>query len=271
MSHRHIFYISDRTGNTAKAIGQSLLSQFDGLEVQSTLLPFTDTAEKVERVARQINEASENSPQKPIVFNTLVDPYHQQIIATTDAVIIDLYHQFTGLLENALQVDSSHATGMVHEKFEYSEYQSRIDAIEYATKYDDGVINKQYEDAKVILLGVSRSGKTPTCIYLAVNFSIKAANYPLTGEVLESGKLPKSLLEHLDKCIGLTLSPNQLYEMRQKRRLGSDYSSLSTCVHEIRLAEKLYDHYNIPTIESTATSVEEISVNILQLKNLTLY
>src|SRR5210317_2113423 len=100
MSHRHIFYISDRTGNTAKAIGQSLLSQFDGLEVQSTLLPFTDTAEKVERVARQINEASKNSLQKPIVFNTLVDPYHQQIIATTDAVIIDLYHQFTGLLEN---------------------------------------------------------------------------------------------------------------------------------------------------------------------------
>ena len=270
MSHRHIFYISDRTGNTAKAIGQSLLSQFDGLEIESTLFSFINNAEKVEYVAKKINEASKINQRKPIVFNTLVNPHHQKIIASTDAFVIDLYHHFTGLLENELEINSSQATGMVHEKFEYTDYQLRVDAIEYATKYDDGVINKQYEDAKVILLGVSRSGKTPTCIFLAVNFSIKAANYPLTGEVLETGKLPDSLCQHLDKCIGLTLSPNQLYEMRQKRRPESEYSEHATCVREIRLAEKIYDQYKIPVVESTATSVEEISVNILQLKNLTL-
>lgn len=268
MPRRHIFYVSDRTGKTAEAVGKSLLSQFDALEIESKTFSFVDSSEKVKHVAHTINQVSSEENCECIVFNTLVNPDHQKIIFETHACVIDLFGEFIRPLEKSLQMTSSHAKGITHEKFEYEEYQSRIDAVDYTLSCDDGVRFEQYDKADVILLGVSRSGKSPTCIYLAINFSVKAANYPLSMEELESGVLPQVLIDNLDKCVGLTLSVNQLFEMRQKRRPHTKYSEFSNCQRELRLAEKIYEDYKIPYIESTATSIEEISVRLLQLKNL---
>ena len=265
---RHVFYLSDRTGKTAEAIGQSLLSQFGDYQFESKVYSFLDTIEKVKEAATIINQTSETNKEESIVFNTIVNSDHQKIIAETNSCVIDLFGEFISPLEQSLNTVSSYASGMAHEKFEFQEYNARIDAIDFTLSYDDGVRFSEYEKADIVLLGVSRSGKSPTCIYLAMNFSVKAANYPLSEEQLDSGKLPDSLINNLDKIVGLTISPKQLFEMRQKRRPGTEYSSFATCEKEIKQAKRLFEDYKIPFVESTSTSIEEISVQLLKLKEL---
>jgi len=152
--------------------------------------------------------------------------------------------------------------GQAHGLVNFAEYEQRINATNYAMAHDDG-IDVNYGDAEVILVGVSRSGKTPTCLYMALQFGIKAANYPLTQEDLERQEIPQRLRAHRERLYGLTIDPVRLQQVRQQRRPGSRYATLEQCKWEVAVAEKLLRREGIAMLSTTHTSIEEISSKIL--------
>lgn len=268
---RCVFFISDGTGITSETLGHSLLAQFPGARLRQVRIPFVDNLDKAIEVANQIREAGRRDGARPIVFSTLVS---REIIAATrdaDALFIDLFEQFIGPLETELGVRSTHTVGRFHGIADSSDYKARIEAINFAMTHDDGVsTNGELSDADVVLVGVSRSGKTPTSLYLAMQFGVKAANYPLIPEDFERNKLPGELHNFRKKLFGLTIAPERLVQIRQERRPDSRYASLENCRYEIEAAQKLMRRENIPWLDSTTKSIEEISAVILQavrLKN----
>ena len=265
---RSVFYVSDRTGKTAESIGQSLLSQFDSVEFEHKTFPFVCTKTEAQFVASEIKNNSVKTGKEPIVFSTLVNDEFQQFISSSDACVISLFNAFIGPLEKSLQIDSSHTIGVPHEEYGDEGYKKHMDAIDFTLKSDDGIRTNQFRLADIILLGVSRSAKTPTCLYLAMNFSIKAANYPLTDDDLENEELPGCLLPYIDKIIGLTIRPNQLSAIRQQRRPKTDYASLKKCQKEIKQAECIMKNHGLFVLDSTAMSIEEIAVNLVKEKEL---
>lgn len=268
---RCVFFISDGTGITSETLGHSLLAQFPGARLRQVRIPFIDNLDKAIEVSNQIREAGRRDGVRPIVFSTLVS---REIIAATrdaDALFIDLFEQFIGPLETELGVRSTHTVGRFHGIADSSDYKARIEAINFAMTHDDGVsTNGELSDADVVLVGVSRSGKTPTSLYLAMQFGVKAANYPLIPEDFERNKLPGELHNFRKKLFGLTIAPERLVQIRQERRPDSRYASLENCRYEIEAAQKLMRRENIPWLDSTTKSIEEISAVILQavrLKN----
>lgn len=268
---RCVFFISDGTGITSETLGHSLLAQFPSARLRQVRIPFVDNLDKAIEVANQIREAGRRDGVRPIVFSTLVS---REIIAATrdaDALFIDLFEQFIGPLEAELGVRSTHTVGRFHGIADSSDYKARIEAINFAMTHDDGVsTNGELSDADVVLVGVSRSGKTPTSLYLAMQFGVKAANYPLIPEDFERNKLPGELHNFRRKLFGLTIAPERLVQIRQERRPDSRYASLENCRYEIEAAQKLMRRENIPWLDSTTKSIEEISAVILQavrLKN----
>lgn len=262
---RTAFFISDGTGITAQTLGQSLLTQFPDAHFREIRIPFVTDRARALDCARQIRVAAERDGVRPIVFSTLVNPESVAGLREADALFIDLFEQFIGPLESELDMRSTHAVGRFHGIAESSGYQARIEAINYTLAHDDGVSSHNgLESADVILVGVSRSGKTPTSLYLAIQFGIKAANYPLIPEDFERNRLPGALSAHRDKLFGLTIDPERLARVREERRPNSTYASLSNCRHEIAAAQKLMRRENIPWIDSTTKSIEEISATIMQ-------
>ena len=265
---RSVFYVSDRTGKTAESIGESLLSQFDDIEFEHKTYSFVNSKADAQRIANVIQQNAITTGMEPLVFSTMVNEKLQRYISSTDACVISLFNAFIEPLEKSLQTESSHTIGKPHEEYGDKQYNKHIDAIDFALKNDDGKRTNHYDIADIILVGISRCAKTPTCLYLAMNFSIKAANYPLTDDDLNSEELPGFLLPYLDKIEGLTIRPNQLSAIRQQRRPKSDYSSLRKCQEEVRCAENMMNHHNIYMLDSTAMSIEEIAVNIVKEKEL---
>jgi len=264
-SMRTAFFISDGTGITAETLGNSLLTQFPDMRFQLERIPFVNNAARLADCTHRIQTARERDGMRPLVFSTLVNPDTVSKLKRVDALYIDLFEQFMGRLEEELQVRSSHAVGRYHGIVENNRYQARIEAINYTMAHDDGLATDNgLEGADVILVGVSRSGKTPTSLYLAMQFGIKAANYPLIPEDFERGKLPGELHRHREKLFGLTISPQRLSRIRQERRPNSHYASVENCFSEISEAQKLMRRENIPWIDSTAKSIEEISATIMQ-------
>ncbi|MES9927703.1 MAG: pyruvate, water dikinase regulatory protein [Candidatus Thiodiazotropha sp. 6PDIVS] len=261
---RTVYFLADHTGITVEAMGRSLLSQFDGFEYETVHWPFIDNLDKARRVAERINQTTIESGQKPIVFTTLVDPSIRDYFKTLDVPVMDFFETFSARLEDELKIPSSHALGRFHTTNNGRAYDQRIHAVNFALNNDDGAITKNYETAELILVGVSRSGKTPTCLFLGLQHSILAANYPLTDDDLHSDLLPKALTAYRDKLYGLTIDPQQLQRIRQERRPGRRYSSLEQCKMEVKLAEDLFKHYNIPYLETTSMSIEEISARLMQ-------
>lgn len=262
---RTAFFISDGTGITAETLGHSLLTQFPDLKCRQVRIPFVDDLDKAFDCARQIRDAAQRDNVRPIVFSTLVNPETVAGLRQADALFIDLFEQFIGPLESELDMRSNHAVGRFHGIAESSEYKSRIEAINFAMSHDDGISsNGELADADVILVGVSRSGKTPTSLYLALQFGVKAANYPLIPEDFERNKLPGELHLYRKKLFGLTISPERLSQIRQERRANSRYAALENCLYEIDAAQKLMRRENIPWLDSTAKSIEEISATIMQ-------
>jgi [pyruvate, water dikinase]-phosphate phosphotransferase / [pyruvate, water dikinase] kinase len=262
---RTAFFISDGTGITAQTLGQSLLTQFPDAHFREIRIPFVTDRARALDCARQIRIAAERDGVRPIVFSTLVNPESVAGLREADALFIDLFEQFIGPLEAELDMRSTHAVGRFHGIAESSGYQARIEAINYTLAHDDGVSSHNgLESADVILVGVSRSGKTPTSLYLAIQFGIKAANYPLIPEDFERNRLPGALAAHRDKLFGLTIDPERLARVREERRPNSTYASLANCRHEIAAAQKLMRRENIPWIDSTTKSIEEISATIMQ-------
>jgi regulator of PEP synthase PpsR (kinase-PPPase family) len=200
MPHRkRVFFISDRTGITVEALGSSLLTQFADLDFMRMTLPFIDTVEKAREVVIQVNEAHKESGQRAIVFSSIVDDAVRTEINKADGLVLDVFERFIVPLENELGTKSMHAVGLTHSVSNVKDYNHRIEAINYTLSHDDGVTHRGLEDADIVLVGVSRSGKTPTCLYLAMQFGIKAANYPLIPEDLEANKLPSTLVPLMGK------------------------------------------------------------------------
>jgi len=133
---------------------------------------------------------------------------------------------------------------------------------------DDGARTQQYKEADIILVGVSRCGKTPTCLYMALQYGIRAANYPLTEEDMGGEDLPEILKQHREKLYGLTIDPFQLAAIRNERRPNSRYSSLDQCDLETRTAERYFRQNSMQSINTTNFSIEEISTRIMADANL---
>ena len=266
---RKVFFLSDSTGLTAENLGRSLLVQFPQIQFESVTKPFVDSADKAQVIAAEINNEVQTSSQRPIVIDTILNTDVSDIIKTTDCFYIDIFSTFLSPLESELGVKSAHNVGhpaifKEDSRVVDSAYMARIDAVHFALANDDGMHLHRYADADIILVGVSRTGKTPSSVYLGMQYGVKAANYPLIPDDLESSKLPSALVDHQKKLFGLTIRPARLAEIRNERKPNSNYANLRTCVDEIRKAEALYRQYRIPYIDTTQLSVEEISARMLQ-------
>ena len=262
---RTVFFISDGTGITAETLGHSLLAQFPDANLRQVRIPFVDDLDKALDAARQIREVREADGVRPIVFSTLVNPQPESGLLDADALFVDLFDQFIVPLEAELGQRSTHTVGRFHGIAESQDYKARIEAINFAMAHDDGISSDgELADADVILVGVSRSGKTPTSLYLAMQFGVKAANYPLIPEDFERNKLPGELHRYRGKLFGLTIAAERLSQIRQERRPNSRYAAIENCRFEIEAAQKLMRRENIPWLDSTTKSIEEISATILQ-------
>ena len=265
---RTVFYLSDRTGITVETLGHSLLTQFDGIQWRKVSIPFLDSEEKARETAEQINLMAQLDGCRPLVFSTLINPIVRQHIEAADCAIYDFFDSFIDSMEKELGQPSSHAIGRSHGLHNDASYSKRISAINFAQANDDGISAKNFAEAEIILVGVSRSGKTPTCLYLAMQYGIYAANYPLTEEDMDASGLPKLLHPFRNKLFGLTISAEQLQRIRQERKPNSRYSSLGQCQQELEWQQNLYQRENIPYINTTAISIEEIATTILNRSGL---
>lgn len=268
MSRRTVFFVSDQTGVTAETMGHSLLTQFDGLEFRPVTLPFISTTDKAEEAVRKINLVAEQEGVRPIVFSTLVQDDLRAHVKRANGLFLDFFDAFLGPLESEFAVRSSHTSGRAHSMADLNAYTMRINATNFALANDDGAGARDYPNADVILIGVSRSGKTPTCLYLALQYGVFAANFPLTEDELETGTLPPFLRPHQRKLFGLTIKPERLQQIRTERRPDSRYASAQQVQYEVRAAEALFTKVGVPFLETTECSIEEISSRILDLTGL---
>ncbi|WP_058834598.1 posphoenolpyruvate synthetase regulatory kinase/phosphorylase PpsR [Luteimonas abyssi] len=264
---RPVFYVSDGTGITAETIGHSLLTQFVGFRFVTDRIPFVDTADKAREACAEIQRAGEAHGTRPIVVSSCVDPTMNGMLAESGALILDVFAPFISPMEVELGVARESRVGRAHGMVDFDTYHRRINAMNFALTHDDGMaIN--YDEADVILVAVSRAGKTPTCVYLALHYGLRAANYPLTEEDLESDRLPPRLRPYRSKLFGLTIDPQRLHQIRQERRPNSRYAQMETCKREVSAAETMLRMERIPVLSTTYTSIEEISSRILEELNL---
>jgi len=263
MTRRTVFFVSDQTGVTAETLGHSLLTQFDSHDFDRVTLPFVDSIDKANDVVARINATAAEQGAPPIVFSTLVQDEFREPFRQVSGLFLDFFATFLAPLERELQEESSHAVGRAHGMHDLGAYDQRIEATNFALNYDDGSRTRDYERADVILIGVSRSGKTPTCLYLALSYGIFAANYPLADDELDTGNLPEILAGCRDKLFGLTIAPDRLRQIRKERRSVGRYASAQQVNFELRAAEGLYKRYQVPYIDTTQMSIEEIASTIL--------
>jgi hypothetical protein len=266
MKKRTVFFVSDQTGITAETLGQSLLTQFEEVNFRRITLPFIATVDKARDAVLRINLTAQVEGFRPIVFATFVQEGLRDIVALSDGLFLDFFDAFINPLERELETKSSHTTGRAHGMADTASYLRRIDAINFAMDNDDGMRVDGYAKAEVILVGVSRCGKTPTCLYLAMQHGVYAANFPLTEDEFESRRLPKAIDAHKTKLFGLTIQPAQLRQIRDERRPDSRYASVQQVNFELREAESLYRRYGVPFMDTTHTSVEEIAARVLHEK-----
>jgi [pyruvate, water dikinase]-phosphate phosphotransferase / [pyruvate, water dikinase] kinase len=265
MITRTAFFISDGTGITAETLGHSLLTQFESVSFEQVALPYVNTPEKARETVERINACSDTTP---LLFTTLIDPEIRRIIGSSKGLLLDFLKTFLEPLETTLHMKSSHSMGKTHSAEDYQKYKTRIDAINYALNNDDGANIHNYAQADVVIIGVSRCGKTPTCLYLALQFGIFVANYPFTEDDMEHLRLPTFLQPHRAKLFGLSIDPQHLQAVRQERRPNSKYAQLGQCQREVRKVNALFEAERLPVIHSTGRSIEEISTTILARMNL---
>ncbi|TCT10065.1 posphoenolpyruvate synthetase regulatory kinase/phosphorylase PpsR [Paralcaligenes ureilyticus] len=261
---RTVFIVSDSTGITAETFSHSVLSQFEQINFQQIRIPFIDSAEKALEAANRINRCAQEQGQPPLVFSTLVEPEISLPIRESNCTFLDLFGTFVQHIEIALGMKSSHTVGRSHMGGKSKQYNSRIEAINFSLAHDDGQFIHGLKQADVILVGVSRCGKTPTSLYLAMQYAIKAANFPLIPEDFDRGSLPATLAPFRQKLFGLSIQAARLAEVRHERRPNSEYASIKQCRHEIAAAERLMRMENIPWLSTTTRSIEEISTKVLE-------
>jgi len=260
---RIVFIVSDGTGITADNFSQSILAQFEA-SFKRIRIPFVDSVDKAHDAVSNINQSYQQYGVQPIVFTTLVNPELNAIVTKANGLILDMFQTFVAPLETALGMKSTHAMNRLHHNADTEAYKNRIEAINYSLAHDDGQSNQNLAEADVILVGVSRVGKTPTSLYLAMQYGLKAANYPLIPEDFERGQLPKDLIPHRQKIFGLMIDAERLSEIRNERRPGSNYAKLENCRYEINEATAMMKKQSIPWILTTSKSIEEIATTVLQ-------
>ncbi len=265
---RTAFFISDGTGITAEALGHSLLSQFESIEFEQITLPYIDSEEKARKALERIKLKQEQTGARAIIIDTIVDQHIRQIFADCGGFMVDVFSTFLRPLEDELATDSTYTVGRTHAITNQTHYKTRINAVHFALENDDGARTNQYEKADLILIGVSRSGKTPTCLYMALQFGICAANYPITENDLDDLVLPKSLRPYKQKLFGLTIDAERLCAIRQERKPDSRYASIQQCQQETRGILALYKREGIPFLDASELSIEEISTRILAEGNI---
>jgi hypothetical protein len=263
MNRRVVFFLSDQTGVTAETLGRSLLTQFEEHEFDQVTVPFIDSVDKADEAVRQINAVAAETGMRPIIFSTLVHDAVRERFSRANGLLLDFFSSFLGQLEQELLIRSSHTVGRAHGMKDQGSYDKRIEATNFALNNDDGTRTSEYDQADVILIGVSRSGKTPTCLYLALTYGVFAANYPLSEDEFETGRLPRSLESHRDKLFGVSISPERLRQIRRERRPEGRYASIEQVRYELRGAEALFRRYQIGWVDTTGFSIEEIASKIL--------
>ncbi len=265
MSERTVFFVSDGTGITAETFGNSILAQFP-TKPRHVRRPFIDSVEKAMAVVQEINDVAQREGERPIVFITLVRDEVREVVTAQSCkgFVMDMFRAFVEPLEEELGLKSSHRIGRFSDASQSTEYHDRIEAINFSLVHDDGQSSRNLDLAEVILVGVSRSGKTPTSLYLAMQHGIKAANYPLIPEDFDRGRLPGALIPHKAKCFGLTIDPERLAQIRHERKPDSRYASLENCRHEVAEAQSMMRREGIQWLSSTHKSIEEIATTILR-------
>lgn len=264
---RHAYFVSDSTGVTAETLGNALLANFPTIGFMRHTIPFVDTVEGARDVVRDIHRASPDG-SLPIVFTTVKASDVRAVIAGSNAVIIDLLAGHLVELEQALGTTASAQLGQFHGVGDLESYFARMRAVEYAIEHDDGQSRRALDQADVVLIAPSRCGKTPTTMYLALQYGILVANYPLTDDDFPTDGLPRSVARYAKRCFGLTTTPLRLSQVRHERRPNSRYASLEQCTLELRRAEDLYRRNRIPFLNSSTKSVEEMSAVIMQTMHL---
>lgn len=267
--HRNVFFISDGTGITAESFGQSLLAQFTGPEFHHSTLPYVDNLEKATLALKVIHNSQKQDGTQPILFMTVLNEEVSQLMHASGAYVIDLFKTFLPGLEQEFGQHPLYRAGQKRSTHSNNTYHRRIEAVQFALDNDDGCRTRNYDRADIILLGVSRSGKTPTCIYLGLQFGIFAANYPITeDDLVDSIRLPKLLEPHHHKLFGLTIHPGRLAGIRHERKPNSRYASSQQCQYEVFSVEQIYRQKKIQSINSTDYSVEEIATRIMAMTGL---
>ena len=267
-SLRSVFFISDGTAITSETLGRSILSQFPSVPFETRVIPYVDTLDRADEAVNQINLAHQRDGVKPLVFDIIVDPVIRERINGADAFNLDIYEGLISKIADEIKVQPAPHTGHAHGDVDSENYKSRIDAVHFALDNDDGARTTHYDAADIILIGVSRSGKTPTSLYLALQFGIRAANYPLTEDDLYENSLPKALKPYRDKLFGLVIDTDRLVKIRNERRAGSRYASYQQCQQELRAIQGIYISQGIPNIDVSTMSIEEIATRILQMTGL---
>jgi regulator of PEP synthase PpsR (kinase-PPPase family) len=259
---RTVFFISDGTAITTETLGHTLLTQFPVIIFRQERVPFIDSPEKAEEAVARINQASAEDGAPALVFLSIVDDQTRAVLYLSDGIILDLFADFMDTLERTLGMEREASVGQAHGVANAERYNDRIEATNYALAHDDGM-SLSYHDSELVLVGVSRSGKTPTCLYMALHFGVKAANYPLTVKDLENQGLPPFLKAHKKKIVGLMIDADRLAQIRETRRPDSRYASLRQCHWEVDAAESLLRAEGIGAIHTTNSSIEEIASRIL--------
>lgn len=188
----------------------------------------------------RIDEQFRQTGVRPILFHTIVDHQVREEVLKARASSHDFLNTFVSPLEHELGVKAEPVLHRTHGMENRKLYDDRIEAVNFALANDDGITTKEYEEADIILIGVSRCGKTPTSLYLALQFGIRAANYPFIEQDMGVPDLPAALKANRHKLFGLTIAPQRLHEIRNQRRANSRYSSLEQCEQELACVERLF-------------------------------
>lgn len=265
---RDVFYISDGTAITAETLGHAVLGQFS-LDLQQTTLPFVESTERAQQVKNLINQSNEKYGIQPLVFYSMVIPEIKQIIEQANALFYDVLKVLVEPLERDLAIKATPQLQRSHSiNKDSASYHNRIAAIEYTLAHDDGISLNHLEQADIILLGVSRCGKTPTSLYLAMQFGLRAVNYPFIADDMSALKLPKAIESYRFKTFGLTIDIERLVAIRNERLADSNYASPEQCQDELQKVEAMFRREAIPYLNTSSLSVEEISTRLLSMSGL---
>ncbi|WP_319585308.1 pyruvate, phosphate dikinase/phosphoenolpyruvate synthase regulator [uncultured Desulfobulbus sp.] len=261
-----VYYVSGSTAILAEDMGKALLAQFQGIRFREEKIPFIYTPDDARKALDHILQQSAGN--QPLVFCTIMDQETRDVFNCPEVKFFDIFLNTLELLEGALGAKALREPGYSRH-FTISKMDKRVDAIHFSLEHDDGTRPAEYDDAEIILIGVSRSGKTPVSIYLATHMELKAANFPLTADHLDKHELPKEIVRNRKRAVGLTCSPNYLHNIREKRYAGSTYASLANCTRELQQAKQLYMRHNLKILNVEGRSIEELAVQAIQAIGLT--